>query len=67
MKDMKMMKPAKAAVHKHERAMHPGKPLTPMKKGGMVKTSCGMAKGGAVKVRGTGAATKGKMARGPMG
>jgi hypothetical protein len=28
----------KAAVHKHERAMHPGKPLTKLKKGGM--TSC---------------------------
>jgi hypothetical protein len=25
---------AKKAVHKHERAMHPGKPLTKMAKGG---------------------------------
>lgn len=24
-------------VHKHEKAMHPGKPLTPMKAGGAVK------------------------------
>jgi hypothetical protein len=25
---------AKSAVHKHEKAMHPGKPLTKMAKGG---------------------------------
>ncbi len=25
---------AKKAVHKHERAMHPGKPMTKLKKGG---------------------------------
>jgi hypothetical protein len=25
---------AKAAVHKHEKAMHPGKPLTKLAKGG---------------------------------
>jgi hypothetical protein len=40
-----------------------------MKAGGMAKSSCGtkkMAKGGGVKIRGTGAATKGTMARGPM-
>ena len=35
MKDM-----AKKAVHKHERAMHPGKPLTKMAKGG--KTNLNM-------------------------
>lgn len=64
---MKDMKSTKAAVHKHERTLHPGKPLTPLKKGGKVKSSCGMAKGGAVKIRGTGAAKKGNMARGPMG
>ena len=46
--------PVKAAVHKHEKAMHPGKPLTKL------------AKGGGVKIRGTGAATKGTLARGPM-
>jgi hypothetical protein len=28
------MMDAKKAVHKHERAMHPGKPLTKMAKGG---------------------------------
>ena len=44
----------KKAVHKHEKAMHPGKPLTKL------------AKGGGIKIRGTGAATKGTMARGPM-
>jgi len=27
----------KSAVHKHERAMHKGKPLTPMKHGGAAK------------------------------
>jgi len=41
-----------------------------MKAGGMAKkSSCGtkkMAKGGGVKIRGCGAATKGTMARGPM-
>ena len=36
-----------------------------MKKGGMAKK--GYSKGGKVKVRGTGAATKGLFARGPMG
>ena len=35
------------------------------KKGGMAKK--GYSKGGKVKVRGTGAATKGLFARGPMG
>jgi len=44
----------KSAVHKHEAAMHPGKPMTKL------------AKGGGVKIRGTGAATKGTKARGPM-
>lgn len=53
--DVKMdKKVVKAAVHKHEKAMHPGKPLTKL------------AKGGGIKIRGTGAATKGVMARGPM-
>jgi hypothetical protein len=28
--------PAAKAVHKHERSMHPGKPLTKMQKGGKV-------------------------------
>ena len=41
------------AVNKHEARMHPGKPVTKLKTGGIV-------------VRGTGAATKGKLARGPM-
>lgn len=26
-----------SAVHKHEKAMHPGKPVTPMRRGGCVK------------------------------
>jgi hypothetical protein len=53
--DVKMDKAViKKAVHKHEKSMHPGKPLTKLKKGG------------GIKIRGTGAATKGTMARGPM-
>ena len=53
--DAKMDKAmVKKAVHKHEEKMHPGKPKTKL------------AKGGGVKVRGTGAATKGIYARGPM-
>lgn len=38
------MKDAKAAVHKHEKAMHPGKPLTKLAKGGV--TSLAMKKYG---------------------
>ena len=49
--DKKMVK---AAVHKHEKNMHPGKAPTKL------------AKGGGIKIRGTGAATKGTKARGPM-
>jgi|AntAceMinimDraft_13_1070369.scaffolds.fasta_scaffold12476_6 hypothetical protein len=45
----------KKAVGKHEKNMHPGKPMTKL------------STGGGVKIRGTGAATKGTMARGPMG
>lgn len=53
--DIKMDKPMmQKAINKHEKKMHPGKSLTKL------------AKGGGVKVRGTGAATKGTMARGPM-
>ncbi len=53
--DVKMDKAVvKKAVHKHEKAMHPGKPLTKL------------AKGGKTKIRGTGAATKGIYAEGPM-
>lgn len=53
--DVKMDKAVvKKAVHKHEEKMHPGKPKTPL------------AKGGKVKIRGTGAAKKGIYARGPM-
>lgn len=45
--DAKMdAKTVKTAVHKHESAMHPGKPKTKLAKGGMV-------------ARGGGAATKG--------
>jgi hypothetical protein len=32
---------AKKAVHKHERAMHPGKPLTKMAKGGKTNMQMG--------------------------
>ena len=32
-----MKKAIKQAVHKHEKSMHPGKPLTKLKKGGKVK------------------------------
>jgi hypothetical protein len=36
--DVKMdKKVVKAAVHKHERSKHPGKPLTKLKAGGMPK------------------------------
>jgi len=52
---MKTSKNVKKAVHKHEKAMHPGKPLTKLKSGG------------GIKIRGTGAAIKGIRARGPMG
>lgn len=45
--------PVKAAVHKHEKKMHPGKPLTKLAKGG--------------KIRGTGAATKGLYHSSKMG
>jgi hypothetical protein len=31
---MDAKKAAKTAVHKHEKAMHPGKPMTKMAKGG---------------------------------
>jgi hypothetical protein len=43
------------AVGRHEKNMHPGKPMTKL------------STGGGIKIRGTGAATKGTMARGPMG
>tara|TARA_R110000803_G_scaffold203347_1_gene268880 strand:- start:1393 stop:1581 length:189 start_codon:yes stop_codon:yes gene_type:complete len=53
--DAKMDKAnVKKAVNKHEKNMHPGKSMTKL------------AHGGGIKVRGTGAATKGLMARGPM-
>ena len=32
---------AKKAVHKHEKAMHPGKPLTKLAMGGMAKYNQG--------------------------
>jgi hypothetical protein len=35
---------AKKAVHKHEKSMHPGKPLTKLRKGG--KTNADMKKMG---------------------
>ena len=53
--DVKMDKAMmQKAVNKHEKAQHPGKPLTKLAKGGMTK------------IRGTRAATKGIYARGPM-
>lgn len=46
--DMKMDKAVvKKAVHKHEAAMHPGKPKTALKKGGMVM------RGGGAAIKGT--------------
>jgi hypothetical protein len=42
LKELKM--DAKKAVHKHERAMHPGKPLTKFRAGG--KTNAEMKKVG---------------------
>ena len=39
-----MKNSAKTAVHKHEKAMHPGKPLTKLAKGGV--TSLAMKKYG---------------------
>jgi hypothetical protein len=45
--DAKKDKPmVKAAVHKHEAAMHPGKPKTQLAKGGMVARGAGAAKRG---------------------
>jgi len=41
---MNEKKVAAAAVHKHEKAMHPGKPLTKMRAGG--KTNSDMLKMG---------------------
>jgi len=34
---------AKAAVHKHEKAMHPGKAMTPMKRGGRLSPMADVA------------------------
>jgi len=42
---------AKQAVHKHEKAMHKGKPLTKMAKGGVAKRADGIAKKGHTKGR----------------
>jgi hypothetical protein len=53
--DVKMDKAAmQKAVNKHEANLHKGQPKTKLAKGGMTK------------IRGTGAATKGIYARGPM-
>ena len=46
---MKKSMSAKAAVHAHEKAKHPGKPLTKLAKGGvtndmMLKMGAGMAR-----------------------
>ena len=56
--DMKQDKAVvRTAVHKHERAMHQGKPMTKLKKGGAAKSPCAaykpkkMAAGGAAKER----------------
>ena len=58
-------KTAAKAVHKHEKAMHPGKPMTKMKANERSNPYPGTKTSG-IKIRGTGAATKGVMARGPM-
>jgi hypothetical protein len=53
--DVKMDKAMmQKAVNKHEANLHKGQPKTKLAKGGMTK------------IRGTGAATKGIYARGPM-
>jgi len=53
--DVKMDKSMmQKAVNKHEARLHPGQPKTKL------------AKGGGVKIRGTGAATRGTKAYGPM-
>jgi hypothetical protein len=53
--DVKMDKAMmQKAVNKHEAKLHKGQPKTKLAKGGMTK------------IRGTGAATKGIYARGPM-
>lgn len=53
--DVKMDKSMmQKAVNKHEANLHKGQPKTKLAKGGMTK------------IRGTGAATKGIYARGPM-
>jgi hypothetical protein len=45
--DAKMdAKTVKTAVHKHESAMHPGKPKTKLAKGGMIARGGGAAKKG---------------------
>ena len=46
---MDAKKAAKAAVHKHEKSMHPGKPMTKLRAGGktnadMLKMGRGLAK-----------------------
>ena len=38
---MKRSMSAKAAVHAHEKAKHPGEPLTPLAKGGVAKYNQG--------------------------
>lgn len=38
----------KGAVHKHEKAMHPGKPMTPLKNGGAATAMKRYANGGRV-------------------
>jgi hypothetical protein len=40
-----MKEVAKKAVHKHERAMHPGKPLTKMAHGGKIHKPAAHKKG----------------------
>lgn len=45
------VKSIKDAVHKHERNMHKGKPLTKMAKGGAAKRADGIAKKGRTKGR----------------
>jgi hypothetical protein len=55
-----MKKMVKQAVHKHERAMHPGKPMTKLAKGGVANTQT-------IKTRGTGAAVRGNKSSTKLG
>ena len=60
-----MLKGKQSKMDKNKDGKISGADFKMMKSGGKVKK--GYAEGGKVKIRGTGAATKGLFARGPMG